>query len=227
VFPFIFAASSEEMQIMADSVTLVTQKREPDGSAGAQRLRKRGLIPAVLYGHKEETVALAIPQEDFATILRHHTRVVDLDNAGKKEKALIREVQWDHLGHDVLHVDFYRVAADERIKIDVRLELRGIAPGATGGGVLDQPLHSLHIECPAVSVPESIRVNVGELQVGQAIHVRDLHLPEGVTVLNDPDAIVVHVTAPAAEPEAPVAPAAETAEPEVIGRAKAEAEEGE
>src|SRR5215468_9037169 len=118
---------------MADSVTLATQKREPSGSSGARSLRQRGLIPAVLYGHKEETVPLAISQEEFASILRHHTRVVDLDQAGHKEKALIREVQWDHLGHDVLHVDFARVSADERIKIDVRIELRGTAPGVTGG----------------------------------------------------------------------------------------------
>ena len=212
---------------MADSVTLATQKRQPHGSAGARRLRQRGLIPAVLYGHKEETVALAISHEEFGSILRRHTRVVDLDHDGKKEKALIREVQWDHLGHDVLHVDFARVAEDERIKIDVRIELRGVAPGVTGGGVLDQPLHTLHIECLAISVPESIRVAIGELQIDQAIHVRDLHLPEGVTVLNDPDAIVVHVTAPVAEPEVAAAPVAETAEPEIIGRAKAEAEEGE
>jgi large subunit ribosomal protein L25 len=210
---------------MAESVTLTTQKRQSRGSAEARRLRKRGQIPAVLYGHKEATISLAIPQEEFDAILRRHTRVVDLQVDGKPEKALIREVQWDHLGHDVLHVDFARVAADERIQIDVRIELRGIAPGATGGGVLDQPLHSLKVECPAISVPESIRVNIGELQVDQAIHVRDLHLPPGVTVLNDPDAIVVHVTAPVAEAEAPVVPAAEAAEPEVIGRQKAEGEE--
>jgi large subunit ribosomal protein L25 len=212
---------------MAESVTLTTQKREPRGSAEARRLRKRGQIPAVLYGHKEATVSLAIPQEEFAAILRHHTRVVDLQVEGKAEKALIREVQWDHLGHDVLHVDFTRVAADERIQIEVRIELRGIAPGTTAGGVLDQPLHTLKVECPAISVPESIRVNVGELQVEQAIHVRDLSLPPGVTVLNDPDAIVVHITAPLVVAEAPVGPTAETAEPEVIGRPKVEGEEGE
>ncbi len=213
---------------MAESVKLVAQKRDGRGSAQARRLRRRGLIPAVLYGHKQETVPVAISQEEFASILRHHTRVVDLQHDGGQQKALIREVQWDHLGHDVLHVDFARVAEDERIKIEVRIELRGTAPGATGGGVLDQPLHTLHVECPAISVPESIRVNVGELQIGQSIHVRDLKLPEGVAVLNDPDAIIVHVTAPVAEPEAAAAaPAAETAEPEVIGRQKAEAEEGE
>jgi large subunit ribosomal protein L25 len=214
---------------MAESVSLVTQKRQPKGSAEARRLRKSGLIPAVLYGHKEETVSLAIPQEAFAAILRRHTRVVDLDHEGTQQKALIREVQWDHLGHDVLHVDFARVGADERIQLEVRIELRGTAAGAAAGGVLDQPLHNVEIECLAISVPESIRVNISELQIDQAIHVRDLVLPPGVTVLNDPDAIVVHMTAPVAEPEeaAAAAPAAETAEPELIGRQKAEAEEGE
>ena len=212
---------------MADSVTLATKKRESRGTTEARRLRQRGMIPAVLYGHKQETIPLTISQEEFAGILRHHTRVVDLDHGGTKEKALIREVQWDHLGHDVLHVDFARVSEDERIRIDVRVELRGIAPGVTGGGVLDQPLHTLHIECPAISVPESIRVNIGELQLSQAIHVRELNLPPGVTALNDPEAIVVHITAPAVEAEAAAVPGVETAEPEVIGRAKAEEEEGE
>ena len=112
------------------------------------------------------------------------------------------EVQWDHLGQDVLHVDFRRVSADERIHVTVPIELRGIAPGVTGGGVLDQPLHTLDIECLAVAVPDSIRVNINELQLGAAIHVRDLTLPPDVKALADADAIVVHVTAPQAEPEA-------------------------
>jgi large subunit ribosomal protein L25 len=128
-----------------------------------------------------------------------------------------------------LHVDFARVAADERIKIEVRIELRGTAPGVTAGGLLDQPIHNLEIECLAVAVPESIRVFINELQVDQAIHVRDLKLPEGVTTSEDPDAIVVQVAAPKVEEEAAAAaPAAEQVEPEVIGRkekAEGEAEE--
>jgi large subunit ribosomal protein L25 len=103
--------------------------------------------------------------------------------------------------------------------------LKGIAPGATGGGVLDQPLHTLSVECPASNIPSSIRVNISELQLGAAIHVRELTLPEGVKALADPDAIVVHITAPVVEAEAPVVPVAESAEPELIGRQKA-AEEG-
>jgi large subunit ribosomal protein L25 len=110
------------------------------------------------------------------------------------------------------------------------LDIRGTAPGVNAGGLLDQPMHSLSIECLALSIPDSIRVNIGELQLGAALHVRDLVLPPGVKAMADPDAIVIHVTAPAAEP-APAAAAAteapEQAEPEVIGRQRAAEEEGE
>jgi large subunit ribosomal protein L25 len=129
-----------------------------------------------------------------------------------------------------MHVDFARVAADERIKIEVRIELRGTAPGVTAGGVLDQPIHSLTIECLAIAVPDSIRVAIGEMQIGNAIHVKELKLPEGVTTAVDPDAIVVQVAAPKVEEEAAAVPGApgEAAEPEIIGRKeKAEEEEEE
>ncbi len=214
---------------MADSVKLVGQTREGRGTQAARRLRKKGLTPAVLYGHKEETLALAISTEELESALRHGVHVLDLEAGGKTDKALIKDVQWDHLGKDVLHVDFTRVSEHERITLNVPIELRGIAPGVGGGGALDQPLHSILVECPALSVPESIRVNISELQIGSVIHVRDLVLPAGVKAMADADAIVVQITAPqtAAEPGV-AAPAAEQAEPEVIGRkAAAEEEEGE
>jgi len=212
---------------MAESVLLVSKPRQSRGTHAARRLRREGLIPAVVYGHKEEVLSIALAKDDLLKVLRHGARVVDLQANGKQEKALIRDVQYDHLGHDVLHVDFARVSADERITIQVPIELRGIAPGATAGGLLDQPLHTIEIECLALSVPESIRVNIGELQIDGVIYVRDLKLPEGVKAMADPDAIVVHVTPPQVEAEAVVAPPAETAEPEVIGRKAAEAEEAE
>jgi large subunit ribosomal protein L25 len=139
-------------------------------------------------------------------------------------------VQWDHLGKDVLHVDFTRVSADERIHVNVAIEIRGVAPGLSHGGVLDQPIHTLSIECPAISVPDSIRVNVNELQLDQAIYVRDLTVPPDVKVLTDADAIVVHVVAKQEEPVAAAAAApteAASAEPEIIGRKVAEEEEAE
>src|SRR5439155_13824961 len=156
---------------MAESVTLVAQARESRGKHEARRMRKKGQIPAVVYGHKEATISVAVGWDELYKAIRHGGRVVDLQADGKTEKALIRDVQWDHLGLDILHVDFARVAADERIKIAVRIELRGTAPGVTAGGVLDQPLHNLDIECLAIAVPDSIRVSIAELQIGQAIHV--------------------------------------------------------
>jgi large subunit ribosomal protein L25 len=213
---------------MAESVLLVANPREGRGTHVARRLRRQGLVPAVVYGHKEAVLSVVLPREELLRALRHGARVVDLQAAGKLEKALIREVQYDHLGQEVLHVDFARVSADERITIQVPIELRGTAPGVTAGGMLDQPLHTLEVECLALSVPESIRVNIGELQIEGVIHVGDLKLPEGVRTTADPEAVVVQVFPPQVEPEAPAAaPPAETAEPEVIGRKVAEGEEAE
>jgi large subunit ribosomal protein L25 len=212
---------------MAESVRLAVQPRDGFGTRGAKRLRKQGLLPAVLYGHKQATVPLALSHDDFVKAVRHGARLVELKTDDSAEAAIIQEVQWDHLGKDVLHVDFRRVSKDERVVVTVPLHLRGIAPGVSGGGILDQPLHTLSVECLVTAVPESIRVPVNELQIGSSIKVRDLRLPEGVKAMTDADAIVVQVTAPQAEPAAAAAPAAaETAEPEVIGR-QAKAEEGE
>jgi large subunit ribosomal protein L25 len=210
---------------MAESLVLVTQKRDTRGTRTARKHRAQGRVPGVVYGHKEETLSVTVASDALLSAVRHGARVVDLQSEGGLQKAQIAELQWDHLGLEVLHVDFRRVAADERIHVTVAIEVRGIAPGVTAGGVLDQPIHTLAIECAADSVPDSVRVNVNELQLGAAIHVRDLHLPPGVQALADADAIVVHVTAPQVE-EAAATPAAEQAEPEVIGR-KAAAEEGE
>ena len=211
---------------MAEQMVLNITPRDSRGTRAATKLREKGQMPGVLYGHKEDTVSIAISASELANVVRHKARVVDLQTAGAPvQKALIREIQWDHLGKEILHVDFERVSADERSHVSVPIELRGVAPGVTGGGVLDQPMHTLAIECPAISIPETIRVNIGELQLGAAIHVRDLHLPEGVTTDLDPDSVVVHVTQKQVEPEAGAAPTPGVAEPEVIGRKVAEGEE--
>ena len=217
---------------MAETVVLSTQPRAPHGTRGARKMRQSGRIPAVLYGHKEATVSVSLSGDDLTKAIRLGARVVDLNADGKIQKALIRAVQWDHLGKDILHVDFTRVSADERIRVSVALEIRGVAAGIAQNGVLDQPIHAVEVECLAISVPDSIRVNVHELQLGQAIYIKDLVLPPDVKALGDPEAIVVHVVAKQEEP-APVAAAAaaptegEQAEPELIGRKPAEEEEAE
>lgn len=212
---------------MAEAVILTAEQRHQHGTHNARRLRKGGKIPAVLYGHKEATIPLALARDELYKAVRHGVRLVDVKQGDKLEKALIRDVQWDPLGHDILHVDFTRVSMDERIEVDVRVELRGTAPGVTGGGVLNQPLHTLKVECLAIAIPESIRVSIAELQIDQAIHVKELTVPEGVKIQNDPEAIVVQcaqkIVEEVAAPAVPgAAPVAETAEPEIIGRKKAE-----
>jgi large subunit ribosomal protein L25 len=211
---------------MAETVQLAVKSRKEAGSRAAKRLREEGLLPAVVYGHKEATLTVALSHDEFVKALRHGARLVELMTNGSVESAIIQDVQWDHLGMDVLHVDFRRVSKDERVVVSVRLHLRGIAPGVSGGGVLDQPMHVINVECLVTAVPDEVRVNIGELQIGQAIHVKELKLPEGVLAMADPDAIVVQVAAPQAEAPAPAVPGAESAEPEVIGR-QAKAEEGE
>ncbi len=216
---------------MAESVQLKTQPRKDFGSANARRLRKKGLLPAVIYGHKEEVLNVLLPRDELEKAVRKGVHIVDLEHDGKTEKARIRELQWDHLGKEVLHADFMRVSKDERIVIGVPVHLRGHAPGIGEGGVLDQPIHVLNVECPVLEIPEQIRVNVDKLKLGDAIHVKELTLPPNLIAKADPDAVVVQVKAQRIEEPAPAAVAAApvegAAEPEVIKKPPKAAEEPE
>jgi large subunit ribosomal protein L25 len=209
---------------MAETITLKTEARKGKGSRDAVRLRKGGRIPAVVYGHKETPAAVTVSRDELRSAIRHHARTLQLVVGPKTETVLIQEIQHNHLGSEILHVDFRRVSKDERIKTTVDIELRGVAPGTNAGGVLDQPLHKVHVECPALAVPESIRVKIDSLLVGQAIHVKELELPADVKVLEDPDLVVVQVKQQMVQPEpTPVlAPteAGAAAEPEVITKKK-------
>lgn len=208
---------------MADAIKLKSEPRKGQGSRDANRLRKAGRIPSIVYGHKQTPAAITVSRDELLAVIRHHARTLQLEIDGKADTVLIQEVQHDHLGSSILHVDFRRVSRDERIKTTVAIELRGTAPGTTSGGVLDQPLHTIHIECPALAIPESIRVKIDTLQIGQAIHVKEIEMPQGVKALDDPDLVVVQVKQQviAPEPTAVVAPIeGAAAEPEVITKKK-------
>jgi large subunit ribosomal protein L25 len=204
------------------SDTLSVQARSTRGSQHARRLRRSGQVPAVLYGHGQATMSLSIPAEQVAAAVRHGSRLVDLTGA-VAEKALLQQLQWDTFGTHVLHVDLARVSEDETVQIRVAVELRGTAAGSKEGGIVEHLLHELEVECLVTHIPDKLQVSVVELKVGGEFKVADLKLPEGVRVVNDPDAVVVHCVAPRAEVEE-AAPELGAAEPELIGR-KAEAEE--
>ena len=205
---------------MAEAVKLQAQPRTGSGSRAAIKLRKQGLIPGVVYGHKEANVSVAVNAEELDRAIRvRHARVLDLQLDGKGETVLIRELQWDYLGKEMLHVDFFRVSATDRVKVTVPVELRN-SPKATGGAVLDQPFHTLHVECSPTDIPEAIRIDISGLALGAPVHVRELTLPPGVTVLEPPETVVVQLKLPGAEAAVPVAPAEPGAGPEVIKKEK-------
>jgi large subunit ribosomal protein L25 len=203
---------------------LNVEVRNAAGKRHAKRLRRGGAIPAVLYGHGEQTVSLAVPREQFAAALRHGSRLVEL-KGGVNESALVRDLQWDVYGTAVMHIDFARVSADERIEVSVPVELRGQAPGVRQGGVIQHLVHEIKVECLATAIPDKIQLNINHLELKGSITVGQLELPQGIKLLSDPDAIAVQCVEPAVEVEAEAA-ATEGAEPEIIGR-KAEDEEAE
>ncbi len=196
-------------------------KREPKGKRDARRLRASGIVPANLYGHGEENLSLAIHADEVRAAVRHGARVVDLQGA-VKEKAFIRELQWDTFGTHVLHMDLTRVSVDERLTVTVPVELRGQAEGLKEGGVVEMVIHEVEVECLAIEIPEKLFLRVNSLKLGDSLMASAIELPSGVKLISDPDELVVHCVHAVTEEELE-AGGAEGAEPEVIGR-KAEDE---
>lgn len=202
---------------MSTEVQLAAEVRSVRGSRANRRLRDAGWIPGNIYGHNAEPQAIAVKSSALTPHIRAGVKVFDITLDGKTDKTLLRELQFDAFGSEVTHFDLLRVDPTERVKLTVPLVIKGVAPGSVGsGGVLEQPLHTLHIDCLAYQIPDSIIVRVNTLEIGQAIHVRELELPPDVHVQNAPDAIVVHVVA--VRTAEPAAPAAAAAQPEVVGK---------
>lgn len=201
--------------------TLTVQVRNDRGKRRNKRLRLGGNVPAVLYGHGNDPVSLAVPTEQISAAIRHGSRLVELAGA-LSEKALISDLQWDIYGAEVVHIDFMRVSEGERVTISVSLDLRGEAPGVKEGGSVELVLHELEIECPVTAIPDKIHVSVKELHLGQHLTAGQIELPADVTLVTDADITVVTCSAVAEEEEAAEgAPA----EPELIGRKVEEEEE--
>ena len=195
---------------------LNVQLRETRGKRDSRRLRAAGAIPAVLYGHGEETVCLSVSGHQIEAAVRRGSRLVILSGA-VDQQAFIRELQWDTWGTNVLHVDFTRISAHERVEVQVGVELRGEAPGLREGGVVEQLVHNVQLECEASDIPEKLEVNINHLNLNGSITAGELELPGTATILSAPDRVVVQCVEPAAAPEEEVA-VAEEVEPEVIGR---------
>src|SRR4051812_12003490 len=141
-------------RLMADAVRIAVEARDPSKNKGtgtrvARRLRAQGRIPAIIYGHKQTPVPISLARDAVWEMIKRSTHFAELSLDGGTEMVLVRDVQWDHLGKEIIHHDFARVSAEESIETEVRLEVRGTAPGVAEGGVLEQPVHNVSVTCRA------------------------------------------------------------------------------
>lgn len=205
---------------------LTVQPREDRGSRRMRKLRERGLVPGIIYGHKVDPTPIAVPVDSLLALLKHRRQMVELEMGGGSERALIKEIQYDALGDHVTHVDFARVAMDETVTITVSVTLVGQPKGVTHGGVLEHLMKEVQVECLVSDIPGQIALVVRDLDVDDMIQVKDLPQMPGVKYLASPQDIVVHVQTPVKVEEVAAETAAEAAaEPEVLTERKAEEEE--
>ena len=207
-----------------ETLTLKAEARTELGTRAVRALRKTGLLPAIIYGHGEAPEAVSLPAHEVEVALAHGARTVQLDLGGRKGQYLIKEVQYDHLEEEPIHLDLARVDLHERVTVRVGIELKGTPKGISEGGVLDQHLADIEVECLVTEIPETLHPIVTELGMGESLLVKDLPLPEGVVATADAEERVATVRAVAvpAEPEEAEEGAEEETEPEIIGRAKKE-----
>lgn len=207
------------------SDTLTVQQRDFTGKRRNHRLRLEGKLPGIIYGHGEAPQSVIVPADQLRATLRHGHKVVDLAGAASGQ-ALLQHVEWDTFQQHLIHVDLLRVDASERVTVEVPLLLRGEAPGEKEGGVVAHLLHYVEIETSPIAIPESLHININHLALNQSLTVADiLDLPEGATLVTDPETVAVQCEEPAPEEEAEAVAAG--AEPEVIGRKASEDEEAE
>jgi len=209
---------------------LKASKREAFGTRKVKPLRAAGQIPGIVYGHGEPPLPISLSAHDVGVALAHGERLLELDVSVQVQNVLVKEVQYDPMGQEILHVDLARVDLDERVEVTVPIVLRGTPIGAADGGVLHQVSAQVTIECTVRAIPEDIRVSVADMKIDDVIAMKDLVLPEGAVLVDDKETIVATVGIVKEEVVAPApAEVAAPVEPEVIGEKKAEEvpEEGE
>lgn len=216
------------------TIELHVEKRPSHGKNEARRSRQNGKIPAVVYGAGKPTVPIAVDRNALADAFRSGAGdnaifLLKLAGTDQSRHVMIKEFQRDPLSRKPLHIDFLRVLMDEKIRVRVAIEVRGVALGVkTEGGILDFVTREVEIECLPTNIPASVPVDVSELGIGDALRVSQIAAMEGVTIVEDPERVLVHVTRPTQEKEPEVAAAEaapEIAEPEVLKKGKVATEE--
>ncbi|HHW39605.1 MAG TPA: 50S ribosomal protein L25/general stress protein Ctc [Syntrophomonadaceae bacterium] len=204
-----------------ENITLRAEVRPRGTKGGLRALRNKGMLPAVVYGKEVGNLLVQCSEKELASIIARHSiggTLINLEvvNGSDQGKApylvMIREVQRDPIKQKLMHVDFYQVSLTEEIETEIPVHLIGEAPGVKEGGVLQHLLREVTVSCLPSKLPERLEADISGLGIGDQLTVGDLELPEGVKVLDDPDAIIVSVVAPVAEEPEAGEEAAEAAE---------------
>jgi large subunit ribosomal protein L25 len=222
---------------MAELV-LEVQRREQTGKNRVNKLRNNGQIPAIVYGGHREAVPITVDRKviaDFVAKSDHGVRsifLLKLGGSDQQRHAMIKDIQINPISRRMIHIDFVRVAMDEVVRVTVPVHVTGTPIGVKNAGILEFQVRELHVECLPNAIPDSVEVDVTNLDIHQYLRISDLQIPSGVKLLDDPDRVVVGVGVPRAEPTPEEAAAAATTpeitEPEVIKKGKLEEpEEGE
>jgi large subunit ribosomal protein L25 len=212
---------------------LTVRKREHTGTRETRRLRRQGIIPGVLYG-REDPVAICVEERELRRALTgpaglHSILDVQVDGTGKSHASILKEYQQDKIRGHIIHIDLQEVRLDQTITATVSVHLIGgdDAPGVREGGVLSQPLREIQVEALPLEVPEHIDLDVSHMAVNDTLRIGDIEVPDGVTLLDDPETVVATVTAPTREVEPEPVEGEEVAEGEAPEAEGAETPEGE
>ncbi|MCK9571940.1 MAG: 50S ribosomal protein L25 [Candidatus Omnitrophica bacterium] len=218
-----------------EEIFLEAELRKAIGRAGVKDLREKGFVPAVVYSRGKEGISVQVSRGALIKLVHQHrleSTIINIkikdDKKASGRPCLIKEIQYAPVHEDIIHVDFNEVSLTEAIKVNVPVEVKGIAIGVKQeGGSLEQVLWEIEVECLPTNIPKSIEVDVSALKLGDAIHVKDIVFASSVKPLSDAGSIVLHVTAPMKE-EAPVeaVEGEEKMEPEVIKEKKEVPAEG-
>ena len=209
---------------------LVLQRRTLIGTRPMRRLRQEALIPGIVYGRAMEPLPVTVSRKALAKLLHtkageHALVTLRLEDGKPWEKpALIHELQHDPVDGHVIHVDFHAITLTEQIRVKIPVVLKGEPVGVKqDGGVLEQFLREVEVECLPTEIPEGVDVDVSAMTIGQTVHVRDLSAPKNAKLLSDPAGAIASVQQP--KVEKPEEEAAAVTEPEVIREKKEEGEE--
>jgi len=176
-------------------VILSARSRESKGSGEARRIRRAGRIPAVLYGRSGKAISIDLDAMEFSGRVKNisESTIVKVEVDGKPYDAFVKDTQRNIINGDILHVDFYEVKSDALLRARVSIQLKGNAIGVREGGVLEFPLHEIEVECLPKDLPERIELDISNLGVNQAIHVRNIPLSEAIRVISAADHVVALV----------------------------------